>query len=326
MGNKKRAIKSTFIFVCKLVFAVISFHVARPCTAPVCEGGTAGKAAASRLLSVAHLPMASIMAELVVGSLIDNYDKRNETVWHKEDIEHRHQERQWRIDDLQRERDWRLYDIRTERIRAKLDNEQRHADTRAEHLSAISELAAELGGFALVSIINVNLPVDIDLNLLWVYGITSALTICCMILSLIVCTVLMLAVTHYCAFQLERDVKNLDDDEVDVISPFAVWWIQRCESDWQLGYYLFRTGVKFFFAELAVVSWVQYNMYEPTSISITVVAFVGLLIWQTRIWSKWRYLMRMPDIDDIDGPNERTPLKKRTSASRHWTPRSKKTY
>ncbi len=49
-------------------------------------------------------------------SLISNYDKNNETMWRKQDLEHRLQERQWRIDDLAREREWRLLDIRVERI------------------------------------------------------------------------------------------------------------------------------------------------------------------------------------------------------------------
>ncbi|CAK4098701.1 unnamed protein product [Aphanomyces euteiches] len=258
--------------------------------------------------------MASFLTELVVDSLISNYDKNNEAVWRKEDMEHRHQERQWRTDDLKREWEWRQQDIRREKIYAKLDNEQRQADTRADHLSAISELAAELGGFALVSIINVNIPDGIDLNLLWVYGVTSALTICCMMLSLITCTVLQLAITRYCAHDLEYDVKLLEDTEIEVKSPFDIWWIRKCESDWQVGYILFRTGVTLFLAELAVVSWVQYNFYKPTSSSITFVALVGLLIWQSRIWSKWRYLMRAPDTSDRSF-NERTPLLRRTSAT-----------
>ncbi|RHY55841.1 hypothetical protein DYB38_003907 [Aphanomyces astaci] len=269
--------------------------------------------------------MASLLSEFVLDNFINNYEKANETMWRKEDLDHRLQERQWRVDDLQREQEWRAHDIRTDRIHKKLSNEQRQADTRAEHLSAISEISAELSGFALVSIINVNLPDDIDLTLLWVYGVTSALTICCMVLSLLVCTFLMMAVTRYCAHDLEFVVKRLDDEDIDRIHPFERWWVSRCEVDWQLSYFLFRTGMKtihkvvhcteihvlvvgvtLFLLELAIVSWVQYSHYHVASISITFVSFVGLLVWHSRIWSKWRYLMSRPEVDVI--PNEKTPL------------------
>ncbi|RLO00310.1 hypothetical protein DYB28_008794, partial [Aphanomyces astaci] len=47
---------------------------------------------------------------------------------------------------------------------------------------------------------------------------------------------------------------------------------------------------------LGVVSWVQYSRWQLTSISISVVAVIGLLIWQFRILSKWRYLMKVPAV------------------------------
>ncbi|ETV97591.1 hypothetical protein H310_09487 [Aphanomyces invadans] len=250
--------------------------------------------------------MATLLTGLVVDSLINNYDKANEAMWRKEDLAHRRQERQWRIDDLQRELEWRLQDIRTERVHKKIANEQRQAETRNEHLSAISEISAELSGFALVSIININLPRDIDLTLLWVYGVASALTICCMVLSLLACTFLMLAVTRYCAHELETDVKQLEDAHIDNSHPFNRWWLAKCEVDWQLAYDLFRAGVTLFLVELAIVAWVQYNHYHITSISITMVAFVGFMIWHSRIWSKWRYLMHRPTVDRI--LDENTPL------------------
>jgi hypothetical protein len=53
-----------------------------------------------------------------------------------------------------------------------------------------------------------------------------------------------------------------------------------------------------FLIELATVSWVQYHQYQTTSISISVVGAIGILIWQIRILSKWRYLMKMPVLGD----------------------------
>ncbi|RQM30847.1 hypothetical protein B5M09_010149 [Aphanomyces astaci] len=230
----------------------------------------------------------------MIESLIGTYDQRNSSTWRREDVQHRDQECQWRIDDLQREQEWRGQDIR--RIKIQAQNERRQADTRSEQLSAVSSLGALLGGFALVSIINVSLPDPIDLNLLWVYGVTSALCICCMVISSVAFTVLLVAVTRYSAHELEFDVRALQDDDIDFESPFYTWWLKKCETDWMLGYRLFRFGVTLFLAELGIVSWVQYSRWQLTSISISVVAVIGLLIWQFRILSKWRYLMKVPAV------------------------------
>ncbi|OQR90920.1 hypothetical protein ACHHYP_05135 [Achlya hypogyna] len=249
--------------------------------------------------------------EAIMENLIGSYDQRNAKSWRDEDMAHRSQEMQWRQDDLRRENEWRIEDIRRLRIQAKLENERRQADTRAEQLSAISELGALLGGFALVSIINVNVPDDINLDLLWVYGCVSAITICCMVISLIMCAILLLAVTRYSAHELEYDVRTMTDEDIDMESPFHIWWLKKCETDWNLGYFLFRTGVSLFLVELGVVSWVQYNLYQTTSISISVVAAIGILIWQFRILSRWRYLMKLPAIE-VNAPVEVTVSTHRT--------------
>ncbi|ETW09968.1 hypothetical protein H310_00384 [Aphanomyces invadans] len=236
------------------------------------------------------------MSALMLESLIGTYDQRNSSTWRREDIRHREQECQWRTDDLQREQEWRGQDIRRIKIQAKLENERRQADTRSEQLSAVSSLGALLGGFALISVINVSLPDPINLDLLWVYGITSALCICTMVVSSVTFTVLLVAVTRYSAHELEYDVRALQDQDIDFESPFYTWWLKKCETDWLLGYLLFRAGVTLFLIELGIVSWVQYSRWEATSISISVVAGIGLLIWQFRILSKWRYLMKAPPV------------------------------
>ncbi|CAK4720124.1 unnamed protein product, partial [Aphanomyces euteiches] len=236
------------------------------------------------------------MSALVFESLIGTYDQSNSSTWRREDVEHRNQEIQWRTDDLKREQEWREQDVRRIKIQAKLENERRQADTRSEQLSAVSSLGALLGGFALVSIINVNLPTNINLDLLWVYGVVSALCICCMVISSVTFTVLLVAITRYTAHELDYDVRRMHDDDIDFESPFYTWWLKKCETDWMLGYRLFRLGVSLFLVELGVVSWVQYSNWQATSISISTVAVLGLLIWQFRILSKWRYLMKVPTV------------------------------
>ncbi|KAG9412835.1 hypothetical protein AC1031_015731 [Aphanomyces cochlioides] len=185
------------------------------------------------------------MSALVFESLIGTYDQSNSSTWRREDVEHRNQEIQWRTDDLKREQEWREQDIRRIKIQAKLENERRQADTRSEQLSAVSSLGALLGGFALISIINVSLPTNINLDLLWVYGVVSALCICCMVISSVTFTVLLVAITRYTAHELDYDVRRMHDDDIDFESPFYTWWLKKCETDWMLGYRLFRLGRSF---------------------------------------------------------------------------------
>ena len=113
----------------------------------------------------------------LVDSLIGTYDVFNEKKWRVQDIEYRNQERQWRFDDLKRAQEWRKSDIRRQRVQEKIENERKQANNRSEQLSAVSELGALLGGFALVCLINVDIPQDIDEKLMFSYGCVSALTV-----------------------------------------------------------------------------------------------------------------------------------------------------
>jgi len=63
-----------------------------------------------------------------------------------------------------------------------------------------------------------------------------------MTMSLITCNVLLLAVTRFSVYELEYDVRNMTDVDLEMVSPFNKWWSLKCETDWVMGYYLFRTG------------------------------------------------------------------------------------
>ncbi|RMX64313.1 hypothetical protein KXD40_009129 [Peronospora effusa] len=68
----------------------------------------------------------------------------------------------------------------------------------------------------------------------------------------------------------------------------------RCEKEQVTAYKFMLFGVAFFFLYLGAVSWVQFYMSTATSLSISSLSFVGFLIWQLRIASKWRYLLAPP--------------------------------
>lgn len=66
-----------------------------------------------------------------------------------------------------------------------------------------------------------------------------------MLTCMLTCTLLLLAVTRYVTHTLEGEVRQLTVIELELVSPFYAWWLQRCEREWLLAYQLFRLGTSF---------------------------------------------------------------------------------
>ncbi|EQC34217.1 hypothetical protein SDRG_08420 [Saprolegnia diclina VS20] len=231
----------------------------------------------------------------VVGAMMGSYDLQNAQRWRTEDMEHRKQEIQWREDDVKRQHAWRLEDIERERRLQKLENERRVTDARSEQLSAVSNLSALLGGFAMVANVEINLPDDVAWSVMFLYGTVSASVILCMLCCMLMCTLLLLAITRYASLDLENDLRLLDFEQLDVESPFYVWWLKRCEKDWQLAYGFFRVGIFLFLWTVALVGWVQFERTIYAGIGMSTISFLSFVFWQVRMESKWRYLLESPE-------------------------------
>jgi hypothetical protein len=54
--------------------------------------------------------------DTLVENIIGSVDQKNSRDWRDEDIAFRHQEMQWKFDDLQRDKEWRDEDIRRIKI------------------------------------------------------------------------------------------------------------------------------------------------------------------------------------------------------------------
>lgn len=63
-----------------------------------------------------------------------------------------------------------------------------------------------------------------------------------MLMCMLSCTLLLLAVTRFVTHTLEGEVRQLTVVELELVSPFYAWWLQRCEREWLLAYKLFRVG------------------------------------------------------------------------------------
>ncbi|GLD97763.1 hypothetical protein PINS_up006460 [Pythium insidiosum] len=158
------------------------------------------------------------------------------------------------------------------------------------------EQCALLFGFTVVAMSNLGIPEDLHEGLLMAYVVAITSVCILLLMATVICTFLLLAVTRYAAHSLEEDVKQLDVAQLEIESPFSAWWLKRCEQE-QMGAYKFMViGVVLFFVYLAILSWIQFEHSVWTSSTISVLCLLGLLTWQLRIASRWRYLLQPPNI------------------------------
>uniref|UniRef100_M4B9F9 Calcium release-activated calcium channel protein 1 n=1 Tax=Hyaloperonospora arabidopsidis (strain Emoy2) TaxID=559515 RepID=M4B9F9_HYAAE len=207
---------------------------------------------------------------------------------------HREQEIQWLNDDIVRAHQWRVADMERFLRREKMQSEHLVCEARAEQLSTVSEQSALLCGFIVSAMCNVGVPDNVHASVLFLYAVSGTSVCVAMLICAVMCTNLLLAVTRYAAHTLEDSVRSMDMTQLEWESPFSSWWLRRCEKEQMTAYKFLLFGVAFFFLYLGAVSWVQFYMSTGTSLSISSLSFVGFLIWQLRIASKWRYLLTPP--------------------------------
>ncbi|OWY99439.1 hypothetical protein PHMEG_00029557 [Phytophthora megakarya] len=241
------------------------------------------------------------MASSVVSALFGSYDLRNAKQWRDEDMAYREQEIQWLNDDIVRAHQWRVADIERFLRREKTESEHLACEARAEQLSAVSEQATLLCGFIVSAMCNVGVPDDVRYSVLFLYTVSGTAVCVAMLICAVMCTNLQLAVTRYAAHTLEDSVRTMDLTQLEWASPFGSWWLRRCEKEQMTAYKFMLFGVAFFFLYLGSVSWIQFYMSIGTSISISSLSFIGFLIWQLRIASKWRYLLTPPSASAPSG-------------------------
>ncbi|CAI5702051.1 unnamed protein product [Peronospora effusa] len=234
------------------------------------------------------------MASSVVTALFGSYDLRNAKQWRTEDMTYREQEIQWLNDDIVRAHQWRIIDMERFLRREKMQSEHLVCEARAEQLSTVSEQSTLLCGFIIGAMCNVSVPDNVHSYVVFIYTVSGTFVCVLMLICAVMCTNLQLAVTRYAAHTLEDSVRAMDMTQLEWDSPFSLWWLRRCEKEQVTAYKFMLFGVAFFFLYLGAVSWVQFYMSTATSLSISSLSFVGFLIWQLRIASKWRYLLAPP--------------------------------
>uniref|UniRef100_K3WQV8 Calcium release-activated calcium channel protein 1 n=1 Tax=Globisporangium ultimum (strain ATCC 200006 / CBS 805.95 / DAOM BR144) TaxID=431595 RepID=K3WQV8_GLOUD len=234
------------------------------------------------------------MATSVVSALFGSYDLRMAKQWRDEDLAHRDQEVQWLNDDIVRAHQWRNADIERFLRKERVENEHLVCEARAEQLSAVSEQCTLLCGFTVSAMTNMDIPDNTHEWLVFAYGVSAAIVCVSLLLTAIICMTLLLAVTRYAGHSLEENVKQMDITQVEWDSPFSAWWLKKCEREQMTAYKLMLLGVTVFFFYLGFIAWIQFSASVYSSSSISVLCLIGFLMWQLRVASKWRYLMKPP--------------------------------
>jgi len=165
-----------------------------------------------------------------------------------------------------------------------IDDARRSVDVHAEQLKAVSHLSALIAGFAMVVMVEIQLPDRINFLLLLVYGATSASVVGLMLLAMLNCTVMLVAILKY--------------DCVNRPIPYHAFWHTRCESDWRFAYQCFSLGVPLFMVVLAQIGWIvfsdgrggdpyaNYTTWIPATL-VSAVAAVCVALWYLHLKAKW---------------------------------------
>lgn len=181
-----------------------------------------------------------------------------------------------------RQEDMRQRAIENER--RLIDNARRDVDEKAEQLKAISHLSALIGGFAMVVMVEITMPSNINFALLVIYGLTSSSVVGLMLLAVLNSTMILIAILKY--------------DCINRPIPFKEFWQTRCESDWRFAYKCFSSGVPLFMVVLSQIGWLVFAQYRdrhfyglsyrdtPAAI-VTLVASACLLMWYVHTKAKW---------------------------------------
>mmetsp|Transcript_19155 Transcript_19155/g.60238 ORF Transcript_19155/g.60238 Transcript_19155/m.60238 type:complete len:232 (-) Transcript_19155:305-1000(-) len=189
--------------------------------------------------------------------------------------------------------------------RRSIDDARRNVDEKAEQLKAVSHLSALIAGFAMIVMVEVELPDSISLVLLIVYSATCASVVGLMLLAMLNCTIMLIAVMKY--------------DCVNRPIPFRQFWQTRCEADWRFAYRCFSLGVPMFMIVLAQIGWVVFDKYQSKKLLnrvnyrdlsasvVTCVAILCLMLWSLHTKAKWDGFVHDSTLKLVDPDNSINP-------------------
>jgi calcium release-activated calcium channel protein 1 len=174
-----------------------------------------------------------------------------EIQWRSEDIEFRREERSFRDE----QRAWRREEIkwRVEDLKQRaMDNRRREIDEKNEQLRSIANIAALIGGFDMVVLVELNIPPNTPEVLLAFWVLSCSLTICCMTYSFVTTTLMLVGTIK----KFEINNTSNQDDVVGHKTRFILFWENSCQADWERSVTAFSFGMASFMWNLVLVGYV----------------------------------------------------------------------
>lgn len=228
-----------------------------------------------------------------------------ERAWRKDDLAWRSDERAF----MQEQLVWRQQDLeqrQLENARAlwarAVEKNRRDVEERAEQLKAISNLAALIAGFALVSFLQFDFgPTDASEGVQLAFGVTIAITVALEANSMVLCSLIHASILKigrsYVSSQEEAEFMararqwaasyRLGDRPPAPRRNFQAHWQYACEGQWRTAFLCFSGGIPVFFANMALAAWIKFDYSSKTAAVMTAimgVAFAYFLVAQNR-WS-----------------------------------------
>mmetsp|Transcript_1272 Transcript_1272/g.1945 ORF Transcript_1272/g.1945 Transcript_1272/m.1945 type:complete len:209 (+) Transcript_1272:72-698(+) len=166
-----------------------------------------------------------------------------------------------------------------ENERRAIDDTRRAVDEKAQQLKSLSHQSALIAGFCMILLVEIQIPDDLHPALLISFGITTALVVSLMLISMLTSTFLLVSILRY--------------DTVGRAIPFKRFWATRCESDWKFALKCFVFGVPLFCLVLAQIGWVKLWNYDETawiwaSSCISIIAILTIMVYLLHTDRKWR--------------------------------------
>jgi len=251
------------------------------------------------------------MAQGVLGMATALYDadlSRQQRIdamqWRGEDVAYRNETVEWRKMDIL----WRQADL----MQRDLDNRRREIDEKNEQLRQLANVAAIIAGFSLTALVQISYPPDVPEVLLALLGLTTSFTVCTMVYSSLVCTLMLIATlkkfegkdgTGFQMFPTEATNASMNDVGSSVNannynnnnnnvrpndkSVFERFWENQCASDWSRAVHAFSYGLIMFLINLIIIGWVRFYPLLSPPIIVTVISALTLTCIVFSVNLKW---------------------------------------
>ena len=125
-------------------------------------------------------------------------------------------------------------------------------------------------------LVEISFPDNINPILLVLFGVSSALVVSLMMISMLSSTLMLVAILRYDC--INREIR------------FQEFWKKRCENEFKRALKAFSYGIPLFMCVLAQIGWVvfwNHNARNYASALVTFISVCAMTYWFSQIYRKW---------------------------------------